>query len=153
MAEETPPEAQPEAGQQDDVLGKIDQLLNRHRPKAAAAETVPVLTKTPLHEEPPAGDGIPVLTDMVTGPSRPATAPQVSSHSVGVNSVVILRRMALALEAEHARLLAQVGGDAAQARMLDRLVAELRRVLPAALRAALADKASDPARPGDDARL
>lgn len=150
MAEENPPDPQSEAGQQDDVLGKIDQLLNRHRPKTPAGETVPVLTQASPREELPPGDGIPVLTDMVTGPGRPVAPPPTRS---GVNSALILRRMALALEAEHARLLSQVGGDAVHARMLDRLVAELRRVLPAALRAALADKAADPARPGDDGRL
>ena len=153
MAEEIPPEPTFEADPQDDILGKIDQLLNRHRPKASAAETLPVLTHAPRHEDVPIGDGIPVLTDVVAGPRQPARPPPAPSRSSTISSVLILRRMALALDAEHARLLAQIGGDAAQARMLDRLVAELKHALPAAVRAAITDKTPDPTRPGDDARL
>jgi len=61
--------------------------------------------------------------------------------------------MAVALEAEHARLLAQIGGDTAQAHMLDRLVAELKRALPAAVRAAITVKTPDPSQLDDDGRL
>ena len=153
MAEEIPrgPEPHSEAGPQDDVLGKIHQLLNRHRPKASAAETIPVLTAAPRHEEVPIGDGIPVLTDVVAGTGQRARPAPLRSRTI--SSVMILRRMTLALDAEHARLLAQIGGDAAQARLLDWLVAELKHALPAAVRAAIIDKAPDPARPGEDARL
>lgn len=155
MAEEIPrgPEPPFEVDQQDDVLDKIDQLLNRHRPKASAAEAIPVLTEMSAQEDVPIDDGIPILTDVVTGPGRPAPPPTALSRSGTVSSVLILRRMAIALEAEHARLLAQIGGDAAQARMLDRLVAELKRVLPAAVRAAITANAPAPAQRDDDGRL
>jgi hypothetical protein len=157
MAEETPREPEPdlEADQQDDVLGKIDQLLNRHRPKAFAAEAVPVLTGMPSQEDVPIDDGIPVLMDVVTGPGRPASPPPpASSRSSTLSSVLILRRMAIALDAEHIRLLAQIDrNDTQQARMLDRLVAELKRALPGAVRAALAQSRSAPSQPDDDGRL
>jgi hypothetical protein len=155
MAEEIPhrPEPTLEANQHDDVLGKIDQLLNRHRPRISADEAIPVLTGMPSHEDVPMDDGIPTLMDVVTGPGRAAKPPSESSRSGAVSSALILRRMAVALEAEHARLLAQMGGDAAQAHMLDRLVAELRRALPAAVRAAITVKAPDPSQLDDDGRL
>ena len=155
MAEEFPrgPEPHPDADPQDDVLGKIDQLLNRHRPKAPAAEAIPVLTDAPQDEAVPIEDGIPILTDVVSGPGQPAGPTPALSRSSTISSTLILRRMAVALEAEHARLRAQIGGDAAQAHMLDRLVAELKRALPAAVRAAITNKTPDPAQPGDDGRL
>ena len=155
MAEEIPrgPEPHLEADQQDDVLGKIDQLLNRHRPKLSAAEAFPVLTDAPDQEDVPIGDGIPLLTDVVNGPGQPASPAPASSRSGTISVALILRRIVIALDAEHARLLAQIGDDDAQARMLDRLVAELRRALPAAVRAAITDKTPDPARPRDDGRL
>jgi len=155
MAEEIPrrPEPTPEANQHDDVLGKIDQLLNRHRPRISADEAIPVLTGMPSQEDLPIGDGIPTLMDVVTGPGRAAKPPSESSRSGAVSSALILRRMAVALEAEHARLLAQIGGDAAQAHMLDRLVAELKRALPAAVRAAITVKTPAPSQLDDDGRL
>jgi hypothetical protein len=61
--------------------------------------------------------------------------------------------MSMALDAEHARLAAQIGGDATQVRLLDRLVAELKRALPAAVRAAINDKTAGSARPGSDGQL
>ena len=155
MAEEIPrgPEPPLESDQQDDVLGKIDQLLNRHRPKLFTAEAIPVLTDAPDQEEVPIDDGIPLLTDVVTGPGQPSSPPPAASRSGTIRVALILRRLAIALEAEHARLLAQIGDDAAQVRKLDRLVAELRRALPAAVRAAVTDKAPDPAPPRDDGQL
>lgn len=153
MAEESPPEPHLEADRQDDVLGKIDQLLNRHRPKISAAEAIPVLTETPSQEDVPIDDGVPILMDVVTGPGRPARPPPASSRSGTISSMLIVRRMAMALEAEHARLLAQIGGDVLQARMLDRLVAELKRALPAAVRAAITDKTPAPTQREDDGRL
>src|SRR5260221_11919725 len=150
MAEEFPrgPEPHPDADPQDDVLGKIDQLLNRHRPKAPAAEAIPVLTDAPRDEAVPIDDGIPILTDVVSGPGQPAGPAPALSRSSTISSTLILRRMAVALEAEHARLRAQIGGDAAQAHMLDRLVAELKRALPAAVRAAITSKIPEPAQAG-----
>ncbi len=156
MAEEIPrgPEPPLETDSQDDVLGKIDQLLNRHRPRAPVAEAIPVLTDAPRDEDVPIDDGIPVLIDAVTGPAQPANLPTAPSLSSTTSGVLILRRMSIALDAEHIRMLAQIDrNDAQQARMLDRLVAELKRVLPGAIRAAIADKTPDPAQPGDDGRL
>ncbi len=155
MAEEIPREPEPSlaADQHDDVLGKIDQLLNRHRPRIAAAEAIPMLTGMPSQEDVPIEAGIPTLMDVVTGPGLAARPPPASSRAGALSSVLILRRMVIALEAEHARLLAQIGGDPAQARMLDRLVAELRRALPAAVRAALTVKTPDPTQRDDDGRL
>jgi hypothetical protein len=155
MAEEIPgrPEPTLEANPHDDVLGKIDQLLNRHRPRISADEAIPVLTGMPSQEDVPIDDGIPILMDVVTGPGRAAKPPSESSRSGTISSALILRGMALALENEHARLLAQIGGDAARAHMLDRLVAELRRALPAAVRAAITVKTPEPSQLDDDGRL
>ena len=155
MAEELQrlPDGQSDADSQDDVLGKIDQLLNRHRPKAPAEDVVPLLTQAPPPEVTPVDDGIPVLTDVV-GASDPSPGPSVVPLRAGSISVVlILRRMAIALEAEHARLHAQIGADPAHARILDRLVAELKRALPGAVRGAITGTAPDLAKPGDDGRL
>ncbi len=102
----------------------------------------------------PIDDGIPILSDVVNGPRRSATlAPSPASPGT-ITSVLILRRMAIALDAEHIRLLAQVDrNDAEQARMLDRLVGELKRALPGAVRAALAQASSAPSQPGDGGQL
>ena len=154
MAEETPPELQLETDQQDDVLGKIDQLLNRHRPKTSAADAVPVLTDASQEDVGSIDDGIPVLVDVVTGPGRPAKLPPSPTRPSTITSVLILRRMSIALDAEHIRLLAQIDrSDAKQARMLDRLVGEIKRALPGAVRAALAQSWSTPSQPGDDGPL
>ena len=154
MAKETPPELQLETDQQDDVLGKIDQLLNRHRPKTSAADAVPVLTDASQEDVGSIDDGIPVLVEVVTGPSRPAKLPPSPARPSTITSVLILRRMSIALDAEHIRLLAQIDrSDAKQARMLDRLVGELKRALPGAVRAALAQSLSMPSQPGDDGPL
>lgn len=154
MAKETPPELQLETDQQDDVLGKIDQLLNRHRPKTSAADAVPVLTDASQEDVGSIDDGIPVLVDVVTGPGRPAKLPPSPTRPSTITSVLILRRMSIALDAEHIRLLAQIDrSDADQARMLDRLVGEIKRALPGAVRAALAQSWSTPSQPGDDGPL
>ena len=155
MAEEIPrrPEPTLDADQHDDVLGKIDQLLNRHRPKTSVSDDIPVLTDASREEAVPIDDGIPILRDVVSGPGRPAKIAPSPDRPGTINSVLILRRMAIALQAEHARLRAQIGGDTMQAHMLDRLVAELRRALPAAVRAAVTVATPDPPRPDDDGRL
>ena len=128
-----------EDDRQDDVLGKIDQLLNRHRSSASAA--VPAPGNAWAQEDNPQEDGIPVLTDIVAGPGQSALIPPARPSPV--DSALILRRMAAALEAEQARLLAQIGTDETQAGMLERLVAELKRSLPAAVRAATAHKPTE----------
>lgn len=155
MAEDRPgrPDPPADAGADNDVLGKIDQLLSRHRPKPPAAEAIPLLTDAPRDEPGTPEDGIPVLTDVVTGTGQPAGNAPATSRPGSVSSTVILRRMAVALEAEQARLLAQIGDDPVQARLLERLVAELKRALPAAVRAALTERPTDPASSGEEGRL
>ena len=156
MAEEIPraPEPTFDAEQHDDVLGKIDQLLNRHRPKTSVADAIPVLMGGSREKTVPIDDGIPILSDVVSRPRQSATlAPSPASPGT-ISSVLILRRMAIALDAEHIRLLAQIDrNDAEQARMLDRLVGELKRALPGAVRAALAQYIPAPSQPDDDGRL
>jgi hypothetical protein len=156
MAEEIPrgPAPSLDTDRHDDILGKIDQLLNRHRPKAPVVEAIPMLTDAPRDEDVQIDDGVPVLTDVVTGPGQPASPPPLPSRSSTISSLLILRRMSIALDAEHIRLLAQIDrNDSELARMLDRLVAELKRALPGALRAATTDKTPDPAQTGGDGRL
>ena len=156
MAEETPrgPGPSHQADQQDDVLGKIDQLLSRHRPKTSAAQSVPMPTGRPSEKDVPLDDGIPILMDVVTGPGRPLNQAPASSRAGTISSALLLQRMAIALDAEHIRLLTQIDrDDTEQARMLDRLVGELKRALPGALRAALAQNVSAESRPGDDGSL
>ena len=155
MAEELPrgPEPHLEADPQDAVLGKIDQLLNRHRPKPsdAFADSAPVLTDARQVEPTPAGDdAIPTLTDVVGGPSQPANRVAGISPAISRGSALMIQRMSIALDVEHLRLLAQIDrDDAAQARMLDRLVAELKRALPGAVQAALSGSSSSPRSEGD----
>jgi len=146
MAEERPRRIQPdlEDDRQDDVLGKIDQLLNRHRSSASAS--VRVTGDAPAPQDNPQEDGIPVLTDMVAGPGQSALL--LPGRPGPVNSALLLRRMGAALEAEQARLLAQIGTDETQARMLERLVAELKRSLPAAVRDATTHGSTDPDQAG-----
>ena len=155
MGQETtrPPDSQAGADPPDDVLGKIDELLGRHRPKPASAGAIPVLTDPSSGDGRPASDGIPVLTDVVAGPGQDATRRPLPQRSGDLNSTTVVRRMSMALDLEHARLSAHIAGDIAQARMLDALVAELKRALPAAVRAALSDKTTGPAQPPDNAQL
>jgi hypothetical protein len=156
MAEEIPPVPDRGTERQDDVLDKIDQLLNRHRPKPpdSPTDSAPLLTdaletENSNHE----GDRIPTLTDVVGGAGRPTIRPVRISASGSLAGVLILRRLAIALDVEHLRLLAQIDrSDAAQARMLDRLVSEIKRALPGAVQAALSERSLDP-RSEDDAQL
>ena len=147
MADDIPRENEPslDTGQQDDVLKKIDQLLNRHLPKAPAAEAIPVLTDAPPDENVPIDDGIPVLMDGVTGPGRASGAPSTPSRFSTINGALILQRMEIALDVEHIRLLAQIDrDDTEKARMLDQLVGELKRALPGAIGSAIRDKTPNP---------
>ena len=147
MADDIPRDNEPvlDTGQEDDVLSKIDQLLNRHRPKAPAAEAVPVLTDAPTDETVSIGDGIPVLMDVVTGPSQPSRISSSASQSSTISGALILQRMEIALDVEHLRLLAQIDrDDTAKARMLDQLVGELKRALPGAIGSAIKNKVASP---------
>ncbi|HEX4985452.1 MAG TPA: hypothetical protein VFV71_05190 [Burkholderiales bacterium] len=130
-------------GAPDDVVGKIDEFLNRHRSKAADAGEIPLLTEADA--EPPPDDGIPMLTDVVAAPDP--VREQLPPRAAAIGSALILRRLVLALDAEHDRLRALAGADVEQVRQLDRLVAELKRVLPGAVRAAFPEK--DAVRPKD----
>ena len=144
MAEEIPRDNEPflDAGQQDDVLGKIDQLLNRHRPKAPAVEAIPVLTNASQDEEDEfVEDGIPILTDAVARHGQPTRILPARKRLSSTESALLLQRMEIALDAEHIRLLAQINrDDAEKARMLDRLVAELKRALPGIVTAVTGDR-------------
>ncbi len=66
---------------------------------------------------------------------------------------MLVRRLGLALDDEHARLAAQFSGDTARMELLDRLVAELKRVLPAAVRGATGTQNPDSPQSADDGRL
>ena len=155
MAENIPPNEgpAPDPGEEGDVVGKIDQLLHRHRYKLPSDGSMPGLADPSRVPEAPIADGIPVLTDVVAGPGHDAKLPPVPSRSATINSVLIVRRMALALDAEHARLSAAIGGDINQLKMLDHLVAELKHALPAAVRAAITDRAPATLRQRDDGQL
>ena len=150
MSEDNPAKEPPAPHPSDptDVVGKINELLHRHRGKSFAGD----VDSSQAHEDPFA-DGIPVLTDVVMGPGQDAKSPPTPPPAKTINSVLIVRRMALALDAEHARLLAEMGSDADRLRILDRLVAELKHALPAAVRAAIMDNVPDSVRRGDDGQL
>lgn len=152
MAEDLPPRADIGAEQHDEVLGKIEQLLNRHRPKPSDAAEIPVLTHAAHQENGPGEDGIPTLLDIVPGLERPAAAPSLLSPSSTRISILILRRMAAALDAEHARLRKQIG-DETQLHLLDLLVAELNQTLPDAISAAVIASIAEQRQSADDARL
>jgi hypothetical protein len=145
MAEDNPSNSAParHPTDQGDVVDKIDDLLHRHRSKTPAGDVIPELPDPSHAHEAASADGIPVLTDVVTGPGQDANSSPTPSQSRTINSVLIVRRMALALDAEHARLSGEIGGDTNQLRILDRLVAELKHALPAAVRAAILDKVPD----------
>ena len=166
MAENIPPNEgpAPDPSEEGDVVGKIDQLLHRHRYKLPSDASMPGLADPSRVPEVPIADGtlvmlaqnsdgIPVLTDVVAGPGHDAKLPPVPSRSATINSVLIVRRMALALDAEHARLSAAMGGDVNQLKILDHLVAELKHALPAAVRAAIIDGAPGSFLQRDDGQL
>ena len=71
MAEETPYVPPGAEEPESDVLGKLDSLLNRHKPRPRDEDdgSVPVLTEALPAD---AADGIPTLTDIVTRGNRPA---------------------------------------------------------------------------------
>jgi len=128
MAEDTPyipPGAEDE--EQSDVLGKLDHLLNKHRPRPrdSGSEALPVLTEA-LPTEP-----IPTLTDIVAPGARPQRAPET-----GHIEMALIQRLAIRLEVERSRLLAD-GASADRAAVIDELVARLRASLPDIVRVAL----------------
>lgn len=119
-----PPGAEEESG---DVIGKLDGLIGRHRTRAQP-EHVPVLTENLAPDE----DPIPTLTDIV---SRPAAGAPASEANGGLENALV-QRLAMRLEVEKARLLAE-GASADRAAALDELIERLRESLPDIVRVAL----------------
>ena len=139
MAEDIPPPDQEESGEHsEDILGKLDQLLHRHRPKPPEADAaLPVLSDA-LQLEPPPEDPIPTLRDIVSKSGGPASFRKPTTRTDPALETRIIYRLAAALETEGARL-ASAGGDPARIREIGVLIAELRRALPAIVRSALSD--------------
>lgn len=128
----------------EDVLGKLDHLLYKHRKGTTepGAAPVPELTES-LHGAETSGS-IPTLEDMVSGPAWEVTPPQQvhANSTADANAILeagINLRLAINLESERARLLERAGNDPVRAQAIDQLVTELKRSLPAAVRSALAE--------------
>jgi hypothetical protein len=102
MAEDTPYVPPGAEGEESDVLGKLDHLLNKHKPRPRDPESdpVPVLTEALAQDKP---DAIPTLTDIVTPGVTPPAA--VDHHGD------LVRRLAMRLEVERDRLAAESAGD------------------------------------------
>ena len=141
----------PAADEDDDVLGKLDHLLHKHRSGTSepGAAPVPELTDSLRGNDAPVAGNIPTLVDMVSGPPRGSSLPQRANTSPSTNSNTALEaginlRLAVKLESERARLLERVGNDPVRAQALDQLITELKRSLPAAVRSALAEAPPEP---------
>ena len=146
MAEDPRNIPRPGAEDEDDVLGKLDQLLYKHRPGAseAGASPVPELTDSLRGTDAPVPGNIPTLVDRVSGPAREPSRPQRPNASPSENTSAVLEaginlRLALKLEAERARLLDEIGNDPVRAEALDHLITALKRSLPAIVRSVLSD--------------
>ncbi|MGQ0578089.1 MAG: hypothetical protein ACT4PQ_04170 [Betaproteobacteria bacterium] len=136
----------PGAEDEENVLGKLDQLLHKHRRATSdpAAAPVPELNDSLRSAEAPVPETIPTLVDEVSAPAREPTVPQrpVTSPSVNTNAALeaaINLRIAMRLDSERARLLQRIGNDPVRVQALDQLIAELKRSLPALVRSALSD--------------
>ena len=134
------------AGEGDDVLGKLDQLLHKHRPGTSepGAAPVPELTDSLRGADAPVPGNIPTLVDMVSGPAREPSLPQRPDTNPSANASAALEaginlRLAVRLESERARLLARIGDDPVRAQALDQLITELKRSLAEIVRSALSD--------------
>lgn len=138
MSEGAPPSRTDEPGEQEDVLGKLDQLLQRHRSRPPESDpAVPVLSDALTPEpEPAPEDPIPTLTDIVGKPAPPASFRKIARRADPALETRIIYGLAAVLEAEGKRLVSE-GGDPARIRQIEALVAELRRALPAIVRSAL----------------
>ncbi len=137
----------PGAEDEEDVLGKLDQLLNRHRPGTPepGASPVPELTDSLRGTDSPVPRNIPTLVDMVSDPAREPSHPQrpITNPSMNTNAVLeagINLRLAVKLESERARLLERIGNDPERAQALDQLITELKRSLPSIVRSVLSDE-------------
>ncbi|HKQ24515.1 MAG TPA: hypothetical protein VJT81_08770 [Burkholderiales bacterium] len=146
MAEDPRNLPSPGADEEDDVLGKLDKLLHRHRSGTAESGggPVPELTDSLRGNDASVPGSIPTLVDMVSGPSR---APSVSqrpyatptANAGAVFEAGINLRLAVKLESERARLLERIGNDPVRAQALDQLITELKRSLPAIVRSVFSD--------------
>jgi hypothetical protein len=146
MAEDPRNLPPPGAEDEEDVLGKLDQLMHKHRAGTSepGAGPVPVLTDSLRGTGAPAPGNIPTIVDRVSGPDRGPSVPQRPDTSPSVNASAELEaainlRLMVKLESERARLLKQLGNDPGRAQALDQLITELRRSLPAIVRSALSD--------------
>lgn len=136
MAESIPPAGRDQPGEPEDILGKLDRLLHRHRPRPPEADpALPVLSDV-LQPQAAPEDPIPTLTDIVGSSARPASFRRPARRADPALETRIIYGLASALEAEGARL-ASTGGDPARIRQIESLIAELRRALPAIVRSAL----------------
>lgn len=149
MAEDLRNLPPPSAEDEEDVLGKLDQLLYKHRPGTSepGAAPVPELTDSLRGADAPVPGNIPTLVDMVSGPAREPSLPQRSNTSPSVDATAALEaginlRLAVKLESERARLLERIGNDPVRAQALDQLITELKRSLPAIVRSVLSGKPS-----------
>lgn len=147
MAEDTPPYIPPgaEDDESSDVLGKLDELLKRHKPRTPGAEAVPILTDALPEAD---ADAIPTLTDIVSRPDPPrreapgeyrlegAGPERAGLESAGLESSLV-QRLGMRLEVERARLLGEGGGTQVGAEVLGELVDRLRESLPDIVRMAL----------------
>jgi hypothetical protein len=147
MAEESPVAGPFDAEDQDNVLGKLDQLMHRHRPQAAEPESpsVPTLTDALRGTDASIAGSIPTLTDVVSGPGGPVhAAPQkvvsAAGHADALLEAGLALRLAAKLEAQRARLLAGMGHDRGRLQALDELITELKGSLPALVHSALHDE-------------
>jgi hypothetical protein len=146
MAEDLRNQPPPGAEDEEDVLGKLDQLMHKHRTRTSepGAAPVPELTDSLRGTDAPVPGNIPTIVDRVSGPGRGPSVPQRSDKSPIANANAVLEdainlRLAAKLESERARLLERIGNDPVRAQALDQLITELKRSLPAIVRSALSD--------------
>lgn len=149
MAEDRRNLPPPGAEDEEDVLGKLDQLLHKHRPgtSESGAAPVPELTDSLRGASAPIPGNIPTLVDMVGGPARKPSLPQRPDTSPSANANAELEaginlRLAVRLESERARLLERIGNDPERAQALDQLITELKRSLPEIVRSVLSNEPS-----------
>ena len=146
MAEDLRNLPPPGAEDEEDVLGKLDQLMHKHRAGTSEPGTAPVpeLTDSLRGTDAPVPGNIPTIVDRVSGPGRGPSVPQRSDTIPSANANAALEtainlRLVVKLESERARLLKQLGNDPGRAQALDQLITELKRSLPAIIRSALSD--------------
>jgi hypothetical protein len=140
MAERIPPSGQEDPGEgSEDILGKLDLLLHKHRPQPADAHpALPVLSDALQPEaKPPPEDSIPTLTDIVGKPARSASFRRTARVPDAGLETRLIYALAAALEAKQVHLASAGASDPALIQALDELIAELKRALPAIVRSAL----------------